>query len=163
MDEHEAHRQAVRQAERQHDEHRKQITAMLPSVITFAAEALKSAALINGGAAAATLALISQIIDDKKSLAANMISSLRLFGIGLLLAVAAAGASYFSQLSFQAASVKAELIWEYPFVKPNSIAQRWQCAGLSFQVIGILLVLSSYILALIGFLLAANALSSAVK
>jgi len=59
----------IRQAEREHDEYRKLLGAMFTSIITFASEALKAAALVNGGAAAASLALVSQVIDKRPALA----------------------------------------------------------------------------------------------
>jgi hypothetical protein len=153
----------IRLAERQHDEHGKQLAATFASIITFASEALKAAALINGGAAAASLALISQVIDKRPSLAGQMISPLRLFAAGLLAAVVATGLSHLAQLCFQNYGAKHELLWHHPWTRPMPSAARWNGRGVGFQVAAIFLVLSAYILALSGFLWSADVLAAAAS
>jgi hypothetical protein len=96
----------IRQGERAHDQHRKSLDDMFGSVIAFATETLKSAALINGGSAAATLALISQVLEKRPPLAAAMIWPLRFFGFGRLAAVVASGVSYLAQICFQTHEAK---------------------------------------------------------
>ena len=141
----------------------RKLGAMFTSIITFASEALKAAALVNGGAAAASLALVSQVIDKRPALAEAIIWPLRLFATGLLGAVVATGFSYLAQYCFQASGAKHELTWEHPWTKPMPSAAPWLRVGIGFQVAAILLVLSAYVLALVGFLWSADALTAAAK
>jgi hypothetical protein len=138
----------IRQAEREHDEHNKCRLASFTGVITYGAEALKGAALINGGSAAATLALISQTLEKHKALAGAMIGPLRLFGMGLLAAALASGVSYFSQMFFTRVAVFTDLTYHPPFVELGPEATTRLRIGRGLQGLAIILVFAAYCLAL---------------
>jgi len=69
------------------------------AVITFAVHALKTAILINGGAAIAILALVGKIWADK-NIVSYLAASLLLFTIGVLAAAIGTGVSYLAQSGF---------------------------------------------------------------
>lgn len=75
---------------------------MLRATITTGQSALKSALLINGGAAAATLAFIGSVWSSTKTpaLLPSLAYGLSLFVWGVLSAACAAGATYLSQAGY---------------------------------------------------------------
>lgn len=75
---------------------------MLRSVITVGQSALKSALLINGGAAVAMLAFLGRLFSGKSSLMSldGLSIALLQFVWGVLAAAIAAGATYFSQAGY---------------------------------------------------------------
>ena len=104
---------------------------MFRSVITTGQSALKSALLINGGAAVAMLAAISNIwtkgIDEEA--ATPLTASILCFAIGVLSAAIAMGVAYFTQYYYKDDKVR---------------------PGACFNVLAIILVLASYALFGIG-------------
>jgi len=75
---------------------------MLRSVITVGQSALKSALLINGGAAAALLAFIGSVWSSSNAAAAlpSISCAMIYYVYGVLSAAVAAGATYFSQAGY---------------------------------------------------------------
>lgn len=85
------------------------------SVITLGQNALKSALLINGGAAVALLAFIGNIWDSGigKEPACLLASALKFYAIGVLVAAVGNGATYCSQHFYQLKKEMAGLIFQY--------------------------------------------------
>lgn len=71
------------------------------AVITIGQGALKSGALINGGACVAILAFIGNVVTKNTSMISGLSSALMIFGFGLLLAAVASGTTYLSQANFE--------------------------------------------------------------
>lgn len=99
---------------------------LFKSVITSGQNAIKSSFLLNGGAAVATLAFIGKLTEIQQSLIPNFAYSLTIFVSGVLVVTMASGFTYLSQLF-------------YAGLKPYMIK-----IGLTFNILSILLGLSSY-------------------
>ena len=104
---------------------------MLRATITTGQSALKSALLINGGAAAALLAFIGSAWSSNKIAEAlpNISAALLLYVFGVLAAAVAAGATYLSQAGYG-----------------NEFGKASKCVGYIGHVLAVVGVLASYIL-----------------
>lgn len=105
------------------------------AVISLAQTALKIPILINGGAAIAILALVSNTWKEN-SLTAGLALSLLFFSIGVLVAAIGSGAAYLAQLIFLRVCGPEDKATE-------SKAKKWQLAA-------IICVVISYILFMLG-------------
>jgi hypothetical protein len=115
------------------------------SVILTAQNALKSAMLINGGAAVALLAFVGHVWKpDGSTLLISIAGALYWFVIGVLLDAVSAASFYFTQ-------------WFYHETSGAS-RDRYFVAGVTFHMLAILLVLTSYGTFAYGTLLVYNAL-----
>lgn len=101
---------------------------MFRSVISSGQGAIKSSFLLNGGAAVALLAFISHLAQFNSAKVAIFASSLLPFSLGVLAIATTSGFTYLSQ-------------WLYA-----SPGQRARKAGFIFNILCILLGLSSYVL-----------------
>lgn len=101
------------------------------ATVSTAHAALKSAMLINAGAAIATLAFVGNIIQDKVSvdLIPSLSWALLLYVIGVLVAAVATGTAYVSQAGFG-----------------NELGKRSKAIGGIFRVASGFLVATSYAL-----------------
>ena len=77
----------------------KRISDGFHAVITIGQGALKSGALINGGACVALLAFIGNIITKEPSMISGLSTALLIFGGGLLFAAISSGTTYLAQES----------------------------------------------------------------
>ncbi len=104
---------------------------MFHSVIATGQTALKSALLINGGAAVALLAFIGNVWVKGTSQAAvnSLTSSIASFSFGVLLAAIASGTTYLTQYGHH---------------------HKWGKLAVAFHVITVALVLASYVLFALG-------------
>lgn len=124
-----------------HDRADEGIIALASAASTFAVEALKAPALVNGGSAAAMLAFIGTA---RQPITADTILGLKLFGAGLLTAALATGASWISQICYLECANRAERRWHHPFIiMPRGL--EW--AGNAARVLSVLLVVVAYGLA----------------
>ena len=112
----------------QHHEHNLEI---LRATITTGQSALKSALLINGGAAVALLAFLGSAWSSNKTVEApsEITLALLLYVFGVLSAAVAAGATYLSQAGYG-----------------NEFRKASKCVGYIGHVLAVLGVLGSYIL-----------------
>lgn len=145
-------------AEAAHEDHRRSILTLFGSVMSFGTEALKAAALINGGAAGATLALLSQTISSRPDLSSGLIGPLRCFGAGVISAGLAMAVGYFAQVCFHQELVKQAMIWNWPFIERTASSRKWLRAGIALQGFAITLGLLSFVCAVVGFWVAADVL-----
>lgn len=104
---------------------------MLRATITTGQSALKSALLINGGAAAALLAFIGSAWSSNKIVEAlpDISAALLLYVFGVLAAAVAAGATYLSQAGYG-----------------NEFGKASRCVGYIGHVLAVVGVLASYTL-----------------
>ena len=131
----------VAEAKHEHEQGDKRVVAMFPATMSFAVEALKAPALINGGSAAAMLAFIGT---GRQAVTLNTILGLRLFGFGLLAAALATGVSWASQQCYLSSSKRADRIWVHPYV----VDKKWlRWLGHIARLLAVLLVLAAYVLA----------------
>lgn len=131
----------IAEARRAHEQADKTIVALFPATISFAVEALKAPALINGGSAAAMLAFIGT---GRQAVTADTIQGLRFFGFGLLAAALATGASWLSQHFYLSSSMQAVRSWTYPYVVENARLRR---LGHAARLLAVFLALIAYGLA----------------
>ena len=129
------------EAQRAHDRADKALVAMFPATMSFAVEALKAPALINGGSAAAMLAFIGT---GRQAVTSDTILGLRLFAFGLLSAALATGASWESQHFYLASGKKAVRAQAPPYVVEDAPLRRW---GNTARLLAVILVLAAYGLA----------------
>ena len=84
----------------------KRISDGFHAVVTIGQGALKSGALINGGACVALLAFIGNILTKDASMISGLSTALLIFGGGLFFAAAASGTTYLSQESYETKKIK---------------------------------------------------------
>ncbi len=83
------------------------------AVITIGQGALKSGALINGGACVALLAFIGNIITKDTSMTSDLSTALLIFGGGLLFAAMSSGTTYLAQVNYETKKIKKAFIFHY--------------------------------------------------
>ncbi len=137
------HEENLRSARAAHEQHRSDSADLFKSVLSFADSALKSAAILNGGAALAMMALIGGVVTSKVSVK-PIVDAMTAFGGGLLLATLATGASYVTQYLYQVSHHKFELTWEHPYVVETEASKRESRNGIVWHVLALVLVISSY-------------------
>ena len=79
----------------------KKISDGFHAVITIGQGALKSGALINGGACVALLAFIGNIITKEASMISGLSTALLIFGGGVLFAAISSGTTYLAQENYE--------------------------------------------------------------
>ena len=121
------------------------------AAMNFARDALKGLVVINGAAAAAILALISQVVTKCATVIPALTPVLTCFALGVLCGGIATGLSYIAQVLF---TMKAE---EALAACEDSVAKRW---GNGHQIAAIAFGLAGYIAFAIGCWNAAAALKS---
>jgi predicted alpha/beta hydrolase family esterase len=84
---------------------------MLKAVFQFGGAALKSAILINGGAAVALLAFMGAIFVGKPDVSKELTCPLMTFTFGVLSAAIASGTSYFAQYYYSSKNDSAGNFW----------------------------------------------------
>src|SRR5262245_10496664 len=99
--------------------------------------AIKSAILINGGAAVAMLAFIGGLVrEDGLTVkqVAGVASSLLWFAGGVGAAVWALALSYFTNFCYVRASLSKKFTLDHPYVIDGENTRRWSCWALAFHV-----------------------------
>ncbi|KTS10773.1 hypothetical protein SB2_12125 [Methylobacterium radiotolerans] len=142
-------------AQREHDRADRSSAALFPAVANFAVEALKAAALVNGGSAAAMLAFIGT---GRQPVTLDTILGLKLFGVGLLIAAAASGFAYLAQFSYVVAMQKLTYTWDHPFVVETPASKWANRAAVAFHLVGVACVAVAYGCAVAGLLYVAGGL-----
>ncbi len=91
----------------------KRISDGFHAVITIGQGALKSGALINGGACVAILAFIGNILTKDTSMISGLSTALLIFGCGVFLAAAASGTTYLAQGNYERKKRKEAFFFQY--------------------------------------------------
>jgi hypothetical protein len=133
-----------RAGERAHDVHRNAWLEHLKATIQFGVEAIRTAALINGGAVIASLALVGTIFGRHEVLAKSLIAPVTIFGFGALIAGLASASAYASQGFYTAAVSHEKLTWNHPYVEKTHKSKSRYRVGLIFHILCVILVLCSY-------------------
>ena len=137
----------VAYAQREHDRSDRTVASMFPTVASFAVEAQKAAALVNGGSAAAMLAFIGT---GRQPVTLDTILGLRLFGAGLLVATVATAFAYLAQYFYLREMQGLLYDFELPFVKNTPASRRAKHTAATFHVIGVVAVVLAYGFAVAG-------------
>lgn len=127
-------------AVRAHADHALAVSTAASPLIGMGGDLLKAIALINGGAAAATILFVGQVVRDLPWLAASLIVPLSLFGFGLAVAAFATGWSYLAQAELARGLGLRRTIGEAPFIietRESSAASRrsGRFCGLAFVAV----------------------------
>ncbi len=135
------------------------------SAMDMALEAIRTAALINGGAVIAVFALIGTLFEANDTVSKTMrlaiIQPAFLFAGGAVLCGIASGMGYFAQIAFARAHEEFELNFEHPFIKATASSKRFQIAGECFRAVAVSAVILSYAALITGLVFGYEALSKA--
>jgi hypothetical protein len=141
-----AHERAKKDAERAHDQHHEEWSSRNRAAVDAAQLALRSAILVNGGAAVALLAFIGSLAAQGRVGASEIgavANSLLWFAGGVAFALLATLAAYIVNL-LRADSVAAKKpIWDHPWVSPTPRSTRLLSAARVLHVLAILVGLTS--------------------
>jgi hypothetical protein len=137
---------SLRAAERVHDDCANSSLESFRATIQFAIEAIRTAALVNGGAVVGILTFTAATIEKQPVMASDLLSGpLDFFVSGVIFAGLGAGFSYFAQYCFTYSDEHVARTWVYPFLDRGSAKhKRWVRLGILFQVAAIVFVLGSF-------------------
>jgi hypothetical protein len=142
-----AHELLRRDAERAHDKIAEFGLTINRAAIDNANLALRTAVLINGGAAISVLAFVGGMVAQGKIEVgpplAEISSALIWFACGVAAATLALGFAYFTNYCIVGQASRRELRWQHPYVVPTSTSKRWLAAAYIFQAIAVVLGLGS--------------------
>ena len=143
-------------AQREHDRLGTFISDTNKAAITNADLALRTAVLINGGAAVSVLAFVGGLVTQGKLTKANSLEevsyALALFAFGVAAAALAMGFSYFTNYCITGNASRKIRIWEHPYATDTPASKRFMCAAFTFQAIAVLLGFGSIGLFVAGML-----------
>ncbi len=146
-----------RQAERTFDNHYKFTEHLNRAMIESGILAIRSALLINGGAAIATLAYVGTLSVNEASI---VIDSLLWFAWGVAAAASGAAFAYVANFTQVRGETSKDLKWEHPFIYSNNVSDRWLCIMNIFITLAILAGAASLIWFICGMYEVKNTISS---
>lgn len=141
-------------AGRAHAAHRAALAAAAQPLAAMGNDILKAVALLNGGAAAATLALVSSALASERRLALPLVLPLAIFGFGLAVAAFATGWSYLAQAHAAQAVALRTTRPDPPYVEETEASREAARRGGRFQALAFAAVLAAMAAAVAGFLTA---------
>lgn len=141
----------LRAAERAHAGHEASVASSFAPLVAMGHDILKAVALLNGGAAIATVGLMAAALRDSPSLARAIVTPLAAFGFGLTVAACATGWSYMSQARYAAALGSRETAWHAPFVRDTDASRAATRSGDRFRSLAMAAVFVSIGSAVFGF------------
>jgi hypothetical protein len=150
------------EATRAHDKHRDKLIAGHSSVIDFAKEALRTATLVSGGSAAATLAFISGNAKAVNSSSHTIVYALTLFAIAVFSAGVGTGFSYLAQYRYGFAGGMVQFISERPFVEDTVASSALRESGNVWRMLAIACVVVCYLAVFGGYCFSVAALWNGV-
>jgi hypothetical protein len=125
--------------------------------------ALRTAVLVNGGAAVSVLAFIGGLVGQGKVALGPQFSALTFtllwFAIGVASAMLGIGFAYFTNFSIAAEASTRERKWEHPYVSATKISKRWRCIGNVLRLVAVILGLASAALFVVGMLAVRSAIT----
>lgn len=138
------------EARRAHDVHRSQGSEHFKATISFALEAVRTTAIISGGALVASLALLGATANSRPELAPTLIVAVLSFAVGVLCAGSASALAYIAQYCFTVGHNYVRFSWEHPFVESKKAGRRWKIPGTILQLIAIAAVIAAYVAVFYG-------------
>lgn len=136
-----------------HDEHRADAGRLFEATIQYGLEAIRTAALINGGAVIALVAFLGATYSasgDVEIMRHALWRPAFIFMSGAILCGISAGCAYFSQACFTEAHARVTLQWKRPFVLENPDQAYVQAWGKAFQGLAIAWVFFAYVALITG-------------
>ena len=148
-----AHEQNIRAAERAHDEAQAFTLRMQETIVRDAQAAIRTAVLVNGGAAVALLAFVGGLVGQGKLDFAHLrgiASSLQIFAYGVAAALMCAMLSYVTNYCIGNESALRERAWDHPWTRETPVSKRWRKRAIWFHASAILAGGASLVAFLIG-------------
>lgn len=149
-----------------HAEHRAEGGRFMESTVSFGLEAIRTAALVNGGAAIAMMAFLGATFSSESASANAVRLSLFvpafIFAIGAVLSGLASGLAYLAQRFFYDDHALVRYQWHKPFVDDLPEAASARRRGNSALQLCVTCVCLSYGAVLLGMYKAWSALSAAI-
>ena len=145
----------------QHSRHNAVSNVLLESVFSFGLEAIRTTAILNGGAVIAVFAFLGSLYGKDSTdiqLARELLPAAFTFAFGAVLAGTASGFAYFAQMQYSAAHNDAILTWEHPYTENPPSQDRTLRFGIFWHTICVCAVLASYGCIILGLVDAWNAL-----
>ena len=151
-----------REAERAHDKEFDFSQKVNESVITGANIALRTALLINGGAAGVLLAFVGNLYAKNPEAIGkkigDLVSPLMWFAWGVVFASSAISLAYFVNYTIVAQSAKKDRVWSHPYVVESKKSKRWKWASIALHILTVLVGVGSLVFFIIGMLAIRNSL-----
>jgi hypothetical protein len=125
--------------------------------------ALRTAVLINGGAAISVLAFIGGLVGQGRigiGQLDGIAASLTRFALGVASATAGMGLSYATHYLTQATQASHKMTSEPPFIEPAPMTKWWKLARHSVHIFAIAAGIASLILFIVGMFDVKNAITS---
>jgi hypothetical protein len=128
--------------------------------------ALRTAVLVNGGAAVAVLAFIGGLVGQGRVALGPQLNALTFalvwFAVGVASATLALGFVYFTSISTVREANTLEKRWEHPYVVATEVSKRWRQAGNASRAAAVILGLASGVLFIVGILAIRSAVTHLV-
>lgn len=148
----EKERRNLEQARRQHDDLTKLGMAYLTSAVTMSSDAIKAAAVVNGGPAAALLAFLGT---GRTTPTWAYLASLAVFAAGFLCASFSSAFGYGAQLNYGNEQMEMKRSFDHPYAHETEASEASRKRALRYHSLGFWFVMAAYGLAVLGMALAA--------
>lgn len=149
-------------AVREHDRHHERLLKANEAAIQAGQVAIRTAVVINGGAAISILAFIGGLvgqgrlaIEDIRSVADSLLP----FAVGVVCGLGSLGASYLAQYCVRTSNELVERVFSPPYLYVPPGAARWSSAATAMRAIGVLAGVGSVALFVAGMLDVHHAIS----
>jgi hypothetical protein len=155
---------ARQDAQRAHDKNHEFAIKTNESAVNSANLALRTAVLINGGAAIALLAFIGGLVSNGKLPVGDQLvrvtSPLVYFATGVALATLAMALAYFTNYSAVSAATNMKRIWQHPFLEATPASKRWHKIYIGCIIVAVIIAFASLFAFVFGMIEVRNAISS---
>jgi hypothetical protein len=137
---------------RAHEQQWHSIQTTFDATIQHGLEALRTAALINGGAVIAIFAFLgaTYATEDAETVRDALMRPAHLFIFGAIFCGLASGCAYFAQGLFTASASSVEYAWDHPYIRSTEASDRSERWGRFWQALSVAFVLASYIALVTG-------------
>ena len=156
--------QNMRAAEQAHQRNFDFAMKLNESVINNSNIALRTALIINGGAAIALLSFIGSLHTNDPAAPnrdySHLTAPLLWFAWGVALAGGAIALAYFTNYSILSSAVRKDVNYEHPYVHSNKVSKRWLIGGYLCQGLAIITGISSLVVFVVGMLQIRTAISN---
>jgi hypothetical protein len=144
-----------REAERAHDKHDEFFHSVNKAAIDISHVALRTAVLVNGGAAIAVLAFIGNLASsDKVELRklADAAVSLESFAWGVAVGALALAFAYFTNYTMAGYAASFDKTFVHPYIVASKNTPKWKRANLAIHIVTVFIGLGSLALFICGML-----------
>ncbi|MDX1004620.1 hypothetical protein [Sinorhizobium medicae] len=146
----------------QHNRHAATSNVLLESVFSFGLEAIRTTAILNGGAVIAVFAFLGSLYGKDPAnfqLVRALLPAAFTFAVGALLAGLASGFAYFAQMLYSVAHDDAVLMWKYPYCENKPSQDGRLRFGIFWHTLCVCTVAASYGCIILGLVEAWAALN----